>query len=899
MADVTLFQARPSVLCPQPPTPSIIMHLKIAVPLLLSTTFLVAGVLEACRTHEPILEARAEVTSAEAPRTPPPSQSGLGSTAHEQEVMKSSYCASCHPDAYAEHEQNTHGRAFTDEEVRLGTGRFSQADCIICHTPRPIFESGIGQNPIRRHFDLEEGNTCMTCHWKEGADYSRFTGGTECKTAFDPRVGTVEACASCHRNHGTPYQWELAPRGKAAGNVCIDCHMTVVQRPVAVGGPVKAVHSHAFPGGRSESQLRRAYTWDAKLDGNELVVTIENKGAGHNFPTELKQRAVESVVIVSDESGHEIARSRMTFRDPYKRPYGLTLPVNTQIPSGESRTHRVPIGVASGTVRCELHYKLYYPIEDNHPDLARQLEGRTIPFSNLVPSTKPVDSEPEVAVVTPENISAETASPANLVDYSRPAIGKVEVTIPSGNSQQDIDALIALFQFPVPQANAEARKNLIAIGAPAIPALVHAMGSWDNKTWNQAMAVLEGIGEPAIPAVVAALESNELYVRLHACEMLPRLGIPGEAVATKLIASTSRPNALDRSHAAQAIGERKIASAVPTLRQLVLSDRDPDVVRAAARALAQLGAKEAAPDLKIALDRFVWPETRRDIADALAKLHDPSGIPILIAGLDESDDLVRESYFETLFGVTGKHFCYEALAPRDERLAAIAQFQNWWVKEGGEHALRHPMKVDPKIRAEVKRIAENFGGSDGSVPAGDDTKMRERLMDIGSEAVPGLAMIGLKFPAGFYQKRSLVCSVLGDLRHPDAVPALITVLRDPVVGVAAWANEALGKIGDKAALPAVQRYYSRLVSLQRAGRLPVSAGSPDVLVTQAAATRFKLGDARAENDLVSMLLSDDEGARTTAQAAMIERYGQELEYDPTGSPAERRTAIEKWLNRKP
>ena len=44
---------------------------------------------------------------------------------------------------------------FSDKIVELATGRFSQGDCIICHTPRPIFESGIGQNPIRRHHGLE------------------------------------------------------------------------------------------------------------------------------------------------------------------------------------------------------------------------------------------------------------------------------------------------------------------------------------------------------------------------------------------------------------------------------------------------------------------------------------------------------------------------------------------------------------------------------------------------------------------------------------------------------------------------------------------------------------------------------------------------------------------------
>lgn len=869
-----------------------------ALPLVLCATLLSLGALEACRTSTSTTAVHAEVSSDDSARAPAMPSAVLGSLAHEQAVMKSSYCASCHPDAYAEHEQNTHGRAFTDEEVRLGTGRFSQADCIICHTPRPVFETGIGQNPIRRHFDLEEGNTCMTCHWKEGQDYSRFSGGAECKSAFDPRVGTVDACASCHRNHGTPFQWEESPKGKKAGNVCIDCHMPLVERAVAVGGPKKSVHSHVFPASRSESQLRRAYAYDAKIDGNEVVVRIENKGAGHNFPTELKQRAVESYIVVHDADGKEVARSRMVFRDPYKRPYGLTLPVNTQIPSGQFREHRVPIGVADGTVTCELHYKLYYPIEDHHPDLARQLESKSLAFSHITPSTKPVETEPEVAIVTPENISPEVAGAANLVDYAHPPIGKVEVDIPSGSSAQDIDKLIGLFQFPVPQANVEARKKLVAIGAPAIPALVKAMGSWDNKTFNQAMGVLESIGAPAQAAVLAALEDKELYVRLHATEMLARIGVTPDAAGPKLVKSLARPNALDRSHAAIAIGELKFASATADLQKLVLNDRDPDVVRAAARSLAQLGAKGAVADLKVALTRFEWPETRRDIAEALAKLDDPTGIPLLIAGLDLKDDLVRESYFEVLFGVTGKHFCYEALAPRDERLAAISSYQAWWAKEGGAQALRHPMKVDSKTRAEVKKITEQFGGSDGTVPAGDDVKLRERLLDIGPLAVPGLATIGLKYPPGFSEKRAKMCEVLGEIRHDDAVPALLTVLRDPVVAVAAWANQALEKIGDKSALPAVQRYHTRLLSLVQSGQWPKGAGSPDVLLVQAASTRFTLGDTRAENDLVGFLLSEDEFVRTAALKALRDRYGLELEYDAKSSRDDRRAAVEAWQKHK-
>ena len=83
--------------------------------------------------------------------------------------------------------------------------------------------------------------------------------------------------------------------------------------------------------------------------------------------------------------------------------------------------------------------------------------------------------------------------------------------------------LFLLFQFPVPQANGMARARLAEIGLPAVPALVEALGSWDNKTYNQAMTVLEAIGAPARPAILAALESDQLYIRLHSRELVARL----------------------------------------------------------------------------------------------------------------------------------------------------------------------------------------------------------------------------------------------------------------------------------------------------------------------------------------------------------------------------------------
>ncbi|MCB9915028.1 MAG: hypothetical protein H6828_07755 [Planctomycetes bacterium] len=102
-------------------------------------------------------------------RAQAPQHAPLGTAAHREEVQSSRFCAECHPVLYEEHRQNTHGLAFHDEEARLATRGFRREDCIRCHTPRPVFETGIGMTPMQRWTNLDEGNTCMSCHGRARA----------------------------------------------------------------------------------------------------------------------------------------------------------------------------------------------------------------------------------------------------------------------------------------------------------------------------------------------------------------------------------------------------------------------------------------------------------------------------------------------------------------------------------------------------------------------------------------------------------------------------------------------------------------------------------------------------------------------------------------------------------
>jgi len=820
----------------------------------------------------------------------------LGSQAHYDKVMTSAFCGTCHPAIYAEHELNTHGRAYSDSEVRMATGHFQTADCIRCHTPRPIFETGIGNNPQRRYFGLEDGNSCMTCHWQTDTDYSTFVGGADCKSAFDPRVGEVDACAVCHKNHGTPYQWEQSPNGKLAGRTCITCHMPRIKRPVAVGGPVRRVFSHRFPGARDEAHVKRAYDYEAAIEGNEAVVVIANSGAGHNFPTELRQRSVESLIIVRDGAGKEIARSRKVFRDPYRRPYGMTLPTNKQIPSGEEREHRVPLGIASGTVECELHYKFYFPIEDNHPELARRLEKRQLVFTDIEPNHSAVESDNYVGVATPEGIDPRLASPSDLGELAKAPFGTVEFVIPDGDSEAVIQELVDLFNFQMPEANRKAMDRLAEIGAPAVPALIEALGSWDNKTFGKSMITLRRIGQPAVGLLRAALDHPNLYVRLHARDLLGELPVPTDRAdfIAEAAKGLDRPNVLDRTTTATLLARLVAREQAPRIRAL-LEEFDPDSVRAAALALAELGDRDSVPAIAAAMRRSTFVEIHIDLAGALAQLGSTAGVPLLLANLDYEDDLIRELCFEQFVRVTHQHMGYELTDLRERRLDALGRLQAWWMKNGAEFQPRDWPRPDAKTDRDAFHLVKTLGGGAGLIPAAEnDAATINRILANGSEALPALIR-GLKYPPGFAAKRASILAAMQRLGDRRAAAFVLPVLRDPVFGVAHWAAAALEQVGDPECLPALRRFEARVRQTAQLDKLPASIPSGDPLIATSARARLMLGDEDARTDLVALLTSADLTARETAIGALEQKFGDKRGYDPQASEADRLRAAARWI----
>ena len=160
---------------------------------------------------------------------------------------------------------------------------------------------------------------------------------------------------------------------------------------------------------------------------------------------------------------------------------------------------------------------------------------------------------------------------------------------------------------------AQVREVVVGLGAPAVPALIQALGDSGWAVCRAAAEALVAIGDPqAVPALIEALGHVTAHfaddwdaVRFAAAEALVKIGTPA---VSPLI---------------QALGDDEIC-----------------VCRAAAWALGKLGDPQAISALIQALgDNKFW--VRAAAAWALGKLGDPQAIPALIQALGDDWDAVR------------------------------------------------------------------------------------------------------------------------------------------------------------------------------------------------------------------------------------------------------------------
>ncbi len=202
-------------------------------------------------------------------------------------MISAQTCVGCHAAVHGEWKQSGHGRAWTNALFQREYQERPLEWCVHCHAPLALQLAEVRRGGGRL---ADEGVTCAVCHVRNAQVIAaRRRAGSPHNTKVDEEFGQPHFCAGCHQfsfprfdatgstvvGYGTqPMQDTVAQHaaGPDADTPCTGCHARSPAR-------------HRMPGGHDPEMLNKAFATSVCSDGSAVVVSVENRGAGHRLPT--------------------------------------------------------------------------------------------------------------------------------------------------------------------------------------------------------------------------------------------------------------------------------------------------------------------------------------------------------------------------------------------------------------------------------------------------------------------------------------------------------------------------------------------------------------------------------------------------------------------------------------
>lgn len=374
--------------------------------------------------------------------------------------VRSETCGACHTEIYAEWKISTHARAWLDDDqfqAELHKTATSKDDaswlCINCHTPAVeqlerlvvgLEDGQIGKpkyvaNPTFDAALQKDAIGCATCHVEDGKIYGPW-GNTRAPHPVAKRESllTEEVCTRCHQaeqfyesiNLGcffdTGKTFAASPQAKS-GQVCQDCHMPEVERPLMPGLPARKTRRHWFGGslipkkpayaaelepledvfGHGVSIAVEPWTSthdellagqppmaevDTEIAATEVVacsgdcrsfaVVVTNDRAGHTVPTGDPERHID-VRAEAKADGEVVGRAWTRIGSRYQWWPKTVRLSDTRIRPGEKRVLRVDAPVGSTLEVLAHKYRMYESAFEHHALEGKVVRGRQFHRSEL------------------------------------------------------------------------------------------------------------------------------------------------------------------------------------------------------------------------------------------------------------------------------------------------------------------------------------------------------------------------------------------------------------------------------------------------------------------------------------------------------------------------------------
>ncbi len=328
--------------------------------------------------------------------------------------LRAESCGACHREIYEEWKTSIHAQAYDDPFFQAYWKKDKHIwVCLNCHTPlenqQPTLIKDIPRGRVEKavqepnpRYDpayQREAITCAVCHVRDGVIRGPYEdSAAPHPTQFDPAFRTAQTCYRCHNVVSGPAQfYNVGPCGTYAeyegkffmqerGYICQSCHMPEIDRPVAVGGPIRRGRRHLWRGGHDPDMIKQAIAVEVKADPVTpaprstvaFTLTVLNAGAGHKIPTGDPDRHFTVEFEVEDAQRRVVARQSDTIgRWILWQPAIIELYDNRLLPlaSREYRfTYRMPDSAQGLTLHTRVRYHI---LTDEQHEMLRTKYGLT------------------------------------------------------------------------------------------------------------------------------------------------------------------------------------------------------------------------------------------------------------------------------------------------------------------------------------------------------------------------------------------------------------------------------------------------------------------------------------------------------------------------------------------
>ncbi|MFA4016647.1 MAG: hypothetical protein RUDDFDWM_001757 [Candidatus Fervidibacterota bacterium] len=267
-------------------------------------------------------------------------------------------CQICHKQHADEWLKSAHARAWISELFKEMSNEYEREECLHCHAPERLLDTGYGNEPKLRERTREGGVDCATCHADiKGAMHGPYEIEREFhENVRSDKLGTVEMCASCHAKFGTVEEFKKSKWGSDP-TACVDCHMSKVERAIAEIAtvekkyPVRVSRRHTFSSVEDLEFVRQAIKLEASAENGKLTVTLSSVQVGHKFPTGFNVNA--GVVDVSIYDGDKLVHSFKHVLSDERESGGK----DTRLSPGEKLTLTYPLNGKGKVAVVRLLYK--------------------------------------------------------------------------------------------------------------------------------------------------------------------------------------------------------------------------------------------------------------------------------------------------------------------------------------------------------------------------------------------------------------------------------------------------------------------------------------------------------------------------------------------------------------